>query len=190
MAKRKHEVIGCWPDRISVILDVSGTSVEDCRKREKLEAQRPARWPPARRSEPELGQREWTERECQLLTSPERGGAGYIFSLPSALNKKECLCHTSHRGSRLRGHPEIPQHSELRVPKWELWPEPAVCSRATEQGSTQQSSLSKVSSRCLCARPASCLSFNSPQFCSTARAYRSIAAPFHPPLLLKARKLF
>lgn len=75
VAKRKHEVIGRWPDRISFILDVSGTSVEDCRKREKLEAQRPARWPPARRSEPELGQREWTERECQFLTSPERGGA-------------------------------------------------------------------------------------------------------------------
>ena len=29
MAKRKHEVIGRWPDRISFILDVSGTSVED-----------------------------------------------------------------------------------------------------------------------------------------------------------------
>lgn len=42
--KRGHEVVGRWLDRISFILDVSGTSMEDCGRREKLEMERPARW--------------------------------------------------------------------------------------------------------------------------------------------------
>lgn len=52
--------------------------------------------------------------------------------------------------------------------------------RAAEQELTQQSFLSNFCERYLCAHPASFLSLNSLQFCSTVQAYRNIAALFYP----------
>lgn len=140
-AKRGHEVVGRWLNGIGFHFRCFWHQHGGLWGGGRNWRWRPARW---------LGQvlktwtraEEWTEREAQLLTSPERKGLHAHFPCLLHSVKKEEFCQTNYRGSRLRGHLKSPRLLNWGCPNRNLWPKPAIIPQNCRTELTQQSFLS------------------------------------------------